>query len=67
MKVRLIDDIDTHAVNNPSKAVFIAAGTVVDALQESEDLGKYTLFSITDAVGNYIHVYAWEFKHVSGV
>jgi len=61
MKVRIIDDIRTHAVNCPAVVISIDAGTVVDAVQESEDLGKYTLYSITDADGNYIHVYAWEF------
>lgn len=65
MKVRIIDDIRTHAVNRPGMLISIDAGTLVDVVQESEDLGKFTLFSITDAKGNYIHVYAWEFKKVS--
>lgn len=61
MKVRIIEDIRAHAVNNPGMVISIDAGTVVDVVRESEDLGKFTLYSITDAEGNYIHVYAWEF------
>lgn len=66
MKVKILEDIRTHAVNNPGVIISIDAGSVVEATQESEDLGKFTLFSISDADGNYVHAYAWEFTNVSG-
>lgn len=66
MKVKLLEDIRTHAVNNPDVIVSIGAGSVVEVTQESEDLGKFTLFSISDADGNYIHAYAWEFTNEPG-
>ena len=61
MKVRILEDIRTCAVNRPHVVLRIDAGEIVEVKQESENLGKFTLFSITDAGGNYIYVYAWEF------
>lgn len=67
MKVRILESIRTHAVNRPAVIIFIDAGEIVEVQQESEDLGKFTLYSITDANGNYIHVYAWEFSPIQEV
>lgn len=64
MKVRIIEDIRAHAVNRPGIILSIDAGTVVEAVRESEDLGKFTLYSITNSDGDHIHVYAWEFAEV---
>lgn len=67
MKVRIIESIRAHSVNRPAVILSIDAGAIVEVQQESEDLGKFTLYSITDADGNYIHVYGWEFSPIQEV
>lgn len=64
MKGRIIEDICGSSVIRPHIKLNFPAGAIVDVVQESEDLGRHTLYSITDAFGDYIHVYSWEFSPV---